>query len=105
MATRASAEVRDLIGSTAGAFRLDRQIGQPVRILLLTEAGGMVPQLASVAEPFGVPVLSAGGFDSVTAVYELAQEVVREDERQTRILHVGDHDPSGVHVYSVWPRT
>jgi hypothetical protein len=48
-------------------FRLDRQAGQPRQLIIMSEAAGMVPQLERVAHPFGVEVLSSGGFDSTTA--------------------------------------
>jgi hypothetical protein len=41
----------------AAYLQLDRSEGQPTRLVLMCEAGGMVPQLATVAHPFGVPVL------------------------------------------------
>jgi hypothetical protein len=80
-------------------YRLSRQIGQPVYTILACEAAGMVPQLARVADPFGVPVISGGGFDSVTAKYELAKEIA-EITRLVRVLDLGDHDPSGKHRIS-----
>jgi hypothetical protein len=33
-----------------------------------------------------------------TAKHDLAREIVRDGN--TRVLHIGDHDPSGVHVFS-----
>ena len=45
------------VQADAQRFRLDRQGGQPVRLWVLCEAGGMAPMLARVANPFGVPVL------------------------------------------------
>lgn len=80
-------------------YRLDRQIGQPMFTILGCEAGGMVPQLARLAGPLGVPVISGGGFDSITAKHDLAQEIARQ-ERPVRFLHVGDYDPSGKHMFS-----
>jgi hypothetical protein len=74
------------VGHAARAFRMDRQTGQPVRLWLLCEAAGMAPMLAEVARQYGVPVLSSGGFDSLTA--------------RAEVLHIGDHDPSGVHLFS-----
>lgn len=82
----------------ARRFRLDRQSGQPVRLWLLCEAAGMAPMLAGVAGEYGVPVLSSGGFDSLTAKHDLAQELAQADRAE--VLHIGDHDPSGVHVFS-----
>lgn len=82
----------------AMGFRMDRQAGQPAQLYLWCEAGGMVPQLARVADTYDVPVLSSGGFDSLTMKHELATEFARHDAVQ--VLHVGDHDPSGVHIFS-----
>ncbi len=80
-------------------YSLNRQIGQPVYTILGCEAGGMVPQLARVANPFGVSVISGGGFDSITAKHDLAKEIA-ESVRPVRFLHIGDYDPSGVHVFN-----
>lgn len=82
----------------AEAFIQNKQTYQPYNVFLLAEAAGMVPQLARVAEPYSVPVMSSGGFDSLTIKYELAQEAKRSD-RPTVFLHVGDLDPSGVCIF------
>jgi hypothetical protein len=47
-------------------FRLDRQRGQEQQLVLWCEASGMVSQLERLADPWGVPVYSSGGFDSLT---------------------------------------
>jgi len=90
------------VRTDAQRFRLDRQEGQPVRLWLLCEAAGMAPMLAKVANPYGVPVLSAGGFDSLTAKHDLAREIadaLRHHE-QAEVLHIGDMDPSGEHIFA-----
>jgi hypothetical protein len=86
----------------AQRFRLDRQDGQPVRLWTLCEAGGMGPMLARVANPFGVPVMTSGGFDSLTAKHDLACELAAEMETGmgVEILHLGDLDPSGEHLFT-----
>lgn len=83
--------------NVARKFRLDRQLSQPRRVVLWCEASGMVPQLESVAAPYSVPVYSSGGFDSVTVKYEVAREFAERGE--VLVLHIGDHDPSGVHLF------
>ena len=88
----------DAVLRMAGRFRLDRQSGQPVRLFLLCEAAGMAPMLERAADPFGVPVITSGGFDSVTAKHDLAEELAGHDRAE--ILHIGDHDPSGVHLFN-----
>jgi hypothetical protein len=87
---------RSILGA-ARLYKIDRQRTQDRRIVLWCEASGMAPQLKRVAEPYSVPVYSSGGFDSVTVKHDMAQEFA--DER-VLVLHVGDHDPSGVHVYN-----
>lgn len=87
----------DTVAVSAKTFRLDRQRDQPVRLVIAVEAAGMVPQVARVAEEFGVPVHSSGGFDSVTAKHALACSLSRWPACE--VLHIGDHDPSGVHVF------
>lgn len=97
-----AAEFVAVVRENVGAFRLDRQQGQPRRLILMCEAAGMVPQLERVAHPYGVEVLSSGGFDSTTAKHDLACKIVRTNRAHdvnVEILHVGDHDPSGVHVF------
>jgi len=78
-------------------FTLDRQEAQKIKIYVWCEAGGMLPQLADAVKEWHIPVLSSGGFDSVTTKHNLAQELALKEH--VVILHLGDHDPSGVHMY------
>ncbi|MBK5567238.1 hypothetical protein [Ensifer sp. SSB1] len=79
-------------------FRLRPDIGQPSRLIVQCEAAGMTEMLARMASPYGATVRSAGGFDSVTAKHELARSIAFES-RPTVILHLGDFDPSGEHIF------
>jgi len=81
----------------ANNFTLNRQKVQPIKLYVWCEAGGMLPQLADAVEEWHIPVLSSGGFDSVTTKHNLAQELALKEH--VVILHLGDHDPSGVHMY------
>jgi hypothetical protein len=58
----------------------------------------MAPQLGRVANPFGVTVMSGGGFDSLTDKHKFAAALTEQD-RPTEVLHIGDHDPSGVSMF------
>jgi hypothetical protein len=82
----------------ASDFRLDRQADQPTRLVLVCEAAGMAPQLGAAVKDYGVPVISAGGFDSITDKHNLALDLSRFDS-EVEVLHVGDHDPSGAHMF------
>jgi hypothetical protein len=90
-------ELIDTFVSHAEQFRLDRQTGQSTRLMIAVEAAGMVPQIERLADPFGVAVQSCGGFDSLTAKYALAHKLGQHSS--VEVLHLGDHDPSGVHMF------
>lgn len=91
------AEWAGAVLESAREYRLDRQAGQERRLVLWCEAGGMVPQLVRVASEYSVPVYSSGGFDSVTAKHAVAEDFSRLGS--ATVLHIGDLDPSGVHMF------
>lgn len=70
---------------------------QPSRVVLWCEAAGMIPQLRLAVDGLAVPVSSSGGFDSVTVKHDMAHRLARL--RRVTVLHIGDLDPSGVHVF------
>jgi hypothetical protein len=96
-----AAEFVEVVRQQAERLHLDRQAYNRPRpfVLLLCEAKGMVPQLARVAHTFSVPVLGSGGFDSTTFKHGLGSQPSALG-RPIKVLHVGDLDPSGVHVYT-----
>jgi hypothetical protein len=83
----------------ARGYRIDRSTGQPTLLIVRCETNGMVPQLARVADPYGVKVTSSGGFDSLTEKHALAVEI-SEAGRPVEVLHIGDMDPSGEHMFA-----
>lgn len=92
------ADFLDAVRQSASTYRRDRLADQPVAVEVWTEAGGMVPQAARVAHPFGVPVYSSGGFDSLTTKYDAARRFLARST-PTLVLHVGDLDPSGLSIF------
>jgi hypothetical protein len=82
---------------SAENYQLDPQTAQPVKLFVWCEAAGMSIQLGQVSRPYGVPVLSSGGFDSLTAKYDLARKFSHYES--VKVFHIGDHDPSGVHIF------
>ena len=93
------AAFENAIRSAAKRYSRQRPSGQERRIVLLCEAAGMVPQMARVAHEYGVEVRSSGGYDSVTAKYELATHII-DLNCPVVLLHLGDLDPSGEDIFS-----
>jgi len=94
-------EYLDAVRAQAANLMLDRTAGQKTRLAVLCEAGGMAPQLARVVDPFGITVMSSGGFDSLTEKHAFAAELARH-ERPTEVLSIGDHDGSGVWMFAAY---
>jgi hypothetical protein len=94
-------EYLDAVRAQAGELMLDRTAGQKTRLAVLCEAAGMTPQLARVTQPFGITVMSSGGFDSLTEKHAFAAELARHD-RPTDVLSVGDQDGSGVWMLAAY---
>src|SRR5262249_38689402 len=80
------------VRAMAKSFTLDHSAGQAIRLVV------MGPQLPRVAHPFGVTVMSGGGFDSTTDRHNFAA-ALSAHARPTKVLHIGDHDPSGVSMF------
>ena len=83
--------------SYAESYRHDLTDGQPYHTELWVEAGGMVPQAATVANPYGILTYSAGGFNGLTDKHETATRLADQD-KPCIVLHCGDYDPSGLSI-------
>jgi hypothetical protein len=93
-----AAQFMRAIRAMAADFKLDHSTGQKTRLVVICEAAGTVPQLERIGHPFGVTVMSGGGFDSTTDKHKFAAELAGHG-RPTEVLHIGDHDPSGAHMF------
>ena len=95
---RSEAQFWATVRQMAKDFTLDPSEAFRSRLVVICEAGGMVPQLERVAHPFGVKVMSGGGFDSTTDKHKFAAALAEYD-RLTEVLHIGDHDFAGVSMF------
>jgi hypothetical protein len=83
-------------------YRRSLHADQPAYVAVLCEAAGMVPMLARAVEDYRVGVASSSGFDSLTVKHDLFGAAVERYEKfgqRTILLHLGDHDPSGVSIH------
>ena len=65
------------------------------------ETAGMVPQIQSIANEFGVRVIGSGGFASSTQRYYAAQRLcsfARAYDNNPCVVMIGDYDPSGLSI-------
>lgn len=79
-------------------YTRNKLAAQDLHIEVWCEAAGMLPQLVNVTQSYSVPTYSSGGFDSLTAKKRLADRIC-DIGKPTKILHLGDFDPSGVSIF------
>src|SRR5829696_2461812 len=73
-------------------YERDKLATQKKAIRVYCESAGMMPQLRRVTRRYSVPVYSCSGFDSLTAKYDLADDVASAQTyrgKPTVILHLG----------------
>jgi hypothetical protein len=97
-AEEVAAHIASQVMHAAEHFHLDPQRGQPVYVEVLCEAADLMPRLARVAEPYGVPVYSGGGFDGLKGKRAFADRALARGNT-TVVLHVGDRDDHGDDIY------
>jgi hypothetical protein len=87
-----------IIGAVARQYRNERWANQPVRPEVWIEKDALVGVITNVCTRNDVGYFSCRGYTSQTAMWEAAQRLIAYEDagQQTVIIHLGDHDPSGI---------
>jgi len=89
----------DILISAASQFAVDKWKDQKTRVEVWIEKDALVDVIAGPCQKWDVPYLSCRGYVSQSELWRDAQRHIKwaEDEGQDIvILHLGDHDPSGI---------
>lgn len=90
---------QELLNSCAAQFHMDMWVNQPERVYVIVEKEALAGVLEPACRDLDVPLLAARGYPSGTVLREFAVsdlfDAVEADQAIT-ILHLGDHDPSGI---------
>lgn len=98
----------ELLRASAKQYHEDMWIGQKVRPFVIVEKDALGGVLEGVCHELDVPLLAARGYPSGSVLREFAVEDLlpclmrngrmkdKTDRQQFRIIHLGDHDPSGI---------
>lgn len=89
----------EVIRACAEQFHMDAWINQPGRVFVIVEKEALVGVLEQTCFNYDVPLLAARGYPSGSVVREFADNDLRRalyDDQAVTILHLGDHDPSGI---------
>lgn len=88
----------DIINSAAHSFRTDMWANQKVRIECWVEKDALVGVVGRACEELDIPYFSCKGYTSQSEMWGCAQrmESYMAAGKQPVVLHLGDHDPSGL---------
>lgn len=87
----------DLIASAKYSYLLDKWAGQPNYVEVWVEKDALVDVVGQACRPLDVPYFSCRGYTSQSEMWVAARRFLRQCDREQRIIiHLGDHDPSGI---------
>ncbi len=89
----------DIVEACATSYHQDMWDNQRHRVFVIVEKAALAGVLDGVCKRYDVPLLAARGYPSVSIVREMALQHILpaiEHGQQVTVLHLGDHDPSGI---------
>jgi hypothetical protein len=85
-----------ILSAVAHQYHEDRWARQESRVFLIVEKEALAGVMDRVCREWDVPMLAARGYPSATTLRELAKTRIMRSRQRIVILHLGDHDPSGI---------
>lgn len=85
-----------ILESSAAQFHMDMWVDQPCRIYCIVEKEALAGVLQRVCSKYDIPLLAARGYPSASVLREFAKAELMSRDQRILILHLGDHDPSGI---------
>jgi hypothetical protein len=87
----------DIVRSAATSYHKDLWTDQPGRVEVWIEKDALVGVISGPCNELDVPHFSCRGYTSQSEMWSAARRIGRHqrDGQPTRIIHLGDHDPSG----------
>ena len=88
-----------LMNGAARGYANDKWADQPKRVEVWIEKDALIGVIAGVCEELDVGRFSCRGYTSQSSMWRASRrlrEYERRDGQETVILHLGDHDPSGI---------
>lgn len=89
----------DFMSSVVPQYRHDLWVGQSRRVMVFVEKEALEQVVGRAAQKWDVPYFANKGYLSSSAVWNVARNMMLLNEDKCRdwvILHLGDHDPSGI---------
>lgn len=89
---------KDAIKEVYNQYKIDKWFDQPWYLEVWVEKDALASVLIDVCSELDVPFFACRGYTSSTASWDAGQRLLQKigEGKQVRIIHLGDHDPSGV---------
>lgn len=85
-----------ILQSCAHSYHEDLWEEQPYRVFVVVEKEALAGVLESICQQYDVPLLPARGYPSASTLREFAKARIMGASQEIVVLHLGDHDPSGM---------
>lgn len=92
---RHTENAQDAVGTLLNAVQKDRWVDQDVAVEVWVEKDALTGVVRKPCMALDVPYFACKGYNSSSAAYSAGQRILGRD-KPTVILHLGDHDPSGM---------
>ncbi len=86
----------DIIDSCASRFQIDKWDGQSTRVEVWIEKEALAGVVQQICSRLDVPFFPCKGYVSQSEMWRAAQRINRYKAEKVVIIHLGDHDPSGI---------
>lgn len=87
---------QQILNSCADGYHMDMWDNQTYRVFCIVEKEALVGVLKRICDKYDVPLLAARGYPSGSVLREFGREDLMHCDQVPIILHLGDHDPSGI---------
>lgn len=87
---------KEIIESAAEQYRIDLWQGQENYVEVWVEKDALIGVVEQAANRYDVPCFSCRGFVSQSEMWEAGQRFRKRNNKECVVLHLGDHDPSGI---------
>jgi len=92
----------ELVKTAANQFRIDKWEKQDFHVEVFIEKDALVGVIEAVCRNLDITYASCRGYMSQSMMWEAGQRIryYAASGKQILIVHLGDHDPSGIHMSS-----
>jgi hypothetical protein len=99
---------KELLEIARRSYAIDKWKDQPYHIEVWIEKDALVGVIENTCRSLDIPFFSCRGYSSQSEMYKSAQRLKNKmihEDKQVIILHLGDHDPSGIDMsWDIWKR-